>query len=96
MEMASSDSELRAALFRFVDVVPACRSLDCVSVFASSVTLASTVLASATFPPSLLAATAKTGRDPFRGLKVGMASYTLRKFTLDQAIAMIERKWPAT
>jgi RHH-type proline utilization regulon transcriptional repressor/proline dehydrogenase/delta 1-pyrroline-5-carboxylate dehydrogenase len=28
MEMASSDQELRAALFRFVDVVPACRSLD--------------------------------------------------------------------
>src|SRR5437588_4777855 len=50
--------------------------------------LGSTVLASATFPPSLLAATAKAGRDPFRGLKVGMASYTLRKFTLDRAIAM--------
>jgi proline dehydrogenase len=28
MEIASSDRELRAALFRFVDVVPACRSLD--------------------------------------------------------------------
>lgn len=28
MEVASSDAELRAALFRFVDVVPACRSLD--------------------------------------------------------------------
>ncbi len=28
MEMASSDQELKAALFRFVDVVPACRSLD--------------------------------------------------------------------
>ena len=28
MELASSDSELRTALFRFVDVVPACRSLD--------------------------------------------------------------------
>jgi RHH-type proline utilization regulon transcriptional repressor/proline dehydrogenase/delta 1-pyrroline-5-carboxylate dehydrogenase len=28
MELASSDNELRAALFRFVDVVPACRSLD--------------------------------------------------------------------
>jgi proline dehydrogenase len=28
MEAASSDRELRAALFRFVDVVPACRSLD--------------------------------------------------------------------
>src|SRR5438270_9447642 len=28
MELASSDQELRAALFRFVDVTPACRSLD--------------------------------------------------------------------
>jgi proline dehydrogenase len=28
MEMAAADDELRAALFRFVDVVPACRSLD--------------------------------------------------------------------
>src|ERR1700739_560332 len=28
MEVASSDRELRAALFRFVDVAPACRSLD--------------------------------------------------------------------
>jgi len=28
MELASSDRELRTALFRFVDVVPACRSLD--------------------------------------------------------------------
>jgi len=28
MELASKDAELKAALFRFVDVVPACRSLD--------------------------------------------------------------------
>ena len=28
MDYASHDLELRAALFRFVDVVPACRSLD--------------------------------------------------------------------
>ena len=28
MELAARDRELRAALFRFVDVVPACRSLD--------------------------------------------------------------------
>ena len=28
MELASADDQLRAALFRFVDVVPACRSLD--------------------------------------------------------------------
>src|ERR1700710_394067 len=28
MDLASADAELKAALFRFVDVVPACRSLD--------------------------------------------------------------------
>src|SRR3954465_13552002 len=28
MDLASSDAELQQALFRFVDVVPACRSLD--------------------------------------------------------------------
>jgi proline dehydrogenase len=28
MDLAASDQELKAALFRFVDVVPACRSLD--------------------------------------------------------------------
>src|SRR3954462_12111393 len=28
MELSSQDAELRAALFRFVDVTPACRSLD--------------------------------------------------------------------
>src|SRR3954464_6433980 len=28
MDLASSDAELKAALFRFVDVVPACRHLD--------------------------------------------------------------------
>src|ERR687891_1591090 len=28
MDLASQDDQLRAALFRFVDVVPACRSLD--------------------------------------------------------------------
>src|SRR3954468_14516605 len=28
MELASQDVQLRAALFRFVDVTPACRSLD--------------------------------------------------------------------
>ena len=28
MDLASADAELRAALFRFVDVTPACRSLD--------------------------------------------------------------------
>src|SRR3954469_21620805 len=28
MDLATADADLRAALFRFVDVVPACRSVD--------------------------------------------------------------------
>src|SRR5580765_4874062 len=36
IELASQDSELRAALFRFVDVVPACRSLDDLAAHLSS------------------------------------------------------------
>ena len=49
--------------------------------------LVSGVLASAT-PSSALAAATKPERDPFDGLKLGIASYTFRKFSLDQAIAM--------
>src|SRR4051794_41755195 len=36
MELSSQDAELRAALFRFVDVTPACRSLDDLSRHLSS------------------------------------------------------------
>jgi sugar phosphate isomerase/epimerase len=32
----------------------------------------------------------KPARDPFRGLKVGIASFTYRKFTLEQAITMTQ------
>jgi len=39
-------------------------------------------------PASLQAAAASAPADGFRGLKVGIASYSLRKFTLDQTIAM--------
>jgi len=42
-------------------------------------------VAAASLPSGLFA---QTTPDPFRGLKVGIASYSLRKFTLDQAIAM--------
>ena len=45
----------------------------------------------AALPKGALAAVTKPQRDPFDGLKLGMASYTLRKFPLDQAIAMIDR-----
>ena len=53
--------------------------------------LGSTALAAATVPTSLLAGPTKTERDPFDGLKFGMASYTLRKFTLEQAISMTKQ-----
>src|ERR1051326_8418346 len=50
--------------------------------------LGSTALATTSFPQDSLAAATKTARDPFHGLKVGLTTYTLRKFSLDQAIAM--------
>jgi inosose dehydratase len=49
---------------------------------------ASTALAAVTAPDALLAAVTKPDRDPCHGLKLGITTYTLRKFNLDQAIAM--------
>ena len=39
-------------------------------------------------PGSAQAALTKPDRDPCDGLKLGLTSYTLRKFSLDQALAM--------
>jgi sugar phosphate isomerase/epimerase len=50
--------------------------------------LGSTALAAAALPGAALADVTKAPRDAFDGLKVGMTSYTLRKFPLDEAIAM--------
>src|SRR5436309_5853297 len=50
--------------------------------------LGSAALAATSFPRSSLAAVARPDRDPFHGLKVGLTTYTLRKFSLDEAIAM--------
>lgn len=51
--------------------------------------LGSTALAAfTTLPSALLRAATESGPDAFHGLKVGIASYSLRKFSLDQAIAM--------
>jgi len=52
--------------------------------------LGTTALAAA-LPKDALAAVTKPQRDPFDGLKLGMASYTLRKFPLDQAITMTKQ-----
>lgn len=50
-----------------------------------------TVSALTAVPASATAAVTKPEADPFRGLRVGIASYSLRKFTLDQAIAMTKQ-----
>jgi len=50
--------------------------------------LGSAALASVALPNDLQAGATKAERDPNHGLKLGMTTYTLRKFTLDQAIAM--------
>lgn len=50
--------------------------------------LGSASLAVAAPSRQVLAAVTKASRPPYAGLKLGVASYTFRKFTLDQAIAM--------
>lgn len=53
--------------------------------------LGSAALAVTSWPTVSFGAVTKPASDPFSGLKLGMASYTLRKFTLDQAIAMTKQ-----
>ena len=50
--------------------------------------VSSTALVASSLPETGQAAVTKTQGDPFHGLKVGLTTYTLRKFVLDQAIAM--------
>jgi len=50
--------------------------------------LGSTAIAAVAHRTAWAAPAGKSGRDPFRGLKAGIASYSFRKFTLDQTIAM--------
>ncbi len=54
--------------------------------FLQSSLLGSAAVAAGALPS--VAAVTKTERDPFHGLKVGITTYTLRKFSLEQAIAM--------
>jgi sugar phosphate isomerase/epimerase len=51
----------------------------------------SAALATAAFATSAHAALTKPERDPCNGLKLGLTSYTLRKFSLDQAITMTKQ-----
>lgn len=53
--------------------------------------LGSATLASGAIPSLAIGAVTKPQRDPFDGLKVGVASYSLRNFKLDQAIAMTKK-----
>ena len=53
--------------------------------------LGSAALAAITARSVARAAVTKAARDPYHGLKVGVTSYTLRKFSLDQAIAMTKQ-----
>jgi len=50
--------------------------------------LGSTAVFAANFGATVQAAVTKAERDPSHGLKLGVTSYTFRKFSLDQAIAM--------
>jgi inosose dehydratase len=59
--------------------------------FLQSGLVASTSLAVFARPTSSSAAAVKPEREPFGGLKLGMASYTFRKFSLDEAIAMTKQ-----
>jgi inosose dehydratase len=56
--------------------------------FLKSGLIGSTALTAARITNPLVAAVTKPQRDAFHGLKLGLTSYTLRKFSLDQAIAM--------
>jgi inosose dehydratase len=53
--------------------------------------LSSIALASGALPRAVSAAVTKTPGDPFRGLKMGVTSYSLRKFSLDEAIEMTKK-----
>jgi len=53
--------------------------------------LGSVAMASAKLAPDAFAGVTKTQHEPFDGLKVGITTYTLRKFSLDEAIAMTKQ-----
>ena len=53
--------------------------------------LGSTALGGGLLGTSAQAAVTKAGREAFDGLKLGIASYTYRKFTLEQAITMTKQ-----
>lgn len=59
--------------------------------FLKATLFGSTALAIVAAPRTLTASVTKPQRAPYDGLKLGLASYTFRKFTLDQAMAMTKQ-----
>ena len=59
--------------------------------FLKSSLLGTAALSALTLPVATSAALTKASRDPFHGLKIGIASYSVRKFSLDQAIETTRR-----
>src|SRR3954469_5061884 len=60
--------------------------------FLQSGLLGTAALAGVTaLPAAVQAGVTKEKKDPFDGLKMGITTYTLRKFSLDQAIAMTKQ-----
>jgi inosose dehydratase len=59
--------------------------------FLQTTLIGSAALGGISFPGPSVAAVSKPDTDTSHGLKLGMASYTLHKFTLDQAIAMTKQ-----
>ena len=70
MELASGDQELKAALFRFVDVVPACRSLDDLARHLTG------FLGEVSEPPPPISAAMKVGSNKAGRLALGRAAAT--------------------
>ncbi|HET6549807.1 MAG TPA: proline dehydrogenase family protein [Solirubrobacter sp.] len=68
MDLASSDAELKAALFRFVDVVPACRNLDDLARHLTA------FLAEVETPPQPIGVAMKMGNSKAGRTALGMAA----------------------
>jgi proline dehydrogenase len=96
MELAASDGELRTALFRFVDVVPACRSLDDVARhltgFLEEVPEAPTPISAA-----MRIAHTKAGRAALGAAAAGGVRHMAHRFIVGQspaaALNVLRRLW---
>jgi RHH-type proline utilization regulon transcriptional repressor/proline dehydrogenase/delta 1-pyrroline-5-carboxylate dehydrogenase len=96
MELAARDSELRAALFRFVDVVPACRSLEDVARhlrgFLDELSDPSPPIAAAMRIPDVKAARAALGAAAAAGVK-HMAHRFIVGETPGSAVRVLRGLW---